>query len=698
MKKSVKKRGLAMILIGIAALIVVLMLWIGTDVIIGALKKDAPRRPSEALDTEGVTDLIWVYNNSGVAHPDIAYNSNTVTSEVVLSEIADSVTYINSRYDCSDFRAIDLLKLYFTGGEAMLSLSPEIETTIRNTLTGFKFFITSEGKDSMCYHSENHEALFAAVEYLSGIAFPDSTFSIDGKTGAEHIAIARTRFLSWMELRFDYGFSEYLSANYYPVDLAALSMLIQYGDRTDTELMAKASIILDLMFYDIASHLYDGTFISTSGRSYDHNNGGGFKTCSSRNIIDYVWQRGEVNHDTEKGGHDYLVIDMLRSVNPDTSDHYYEVPEVLIAIGEDQDAKEVKASYGLNLDELASEELLGLSDKQIMFLLGMGAKTNSETVNTILEIMDEYNLWHNNFLSAFKYINITLFKWLNLMPSIMDALHPMTDGSAIERGNIYAYITDNYKLTNNQKYHPGAYGDQQTLYIATLKSGVTVYTTHPARLECDETPGYFAGFGVAPDAVQDKNVLMSIYKIPSKKIPLAAGDTVQYTHTLFSKELMDEVILEGNYAFGRVGETYIALIGASELSYLPYNQAQVDSLKLPVSDTTKEFDLVQYGAEQFWIYELGSSTEDGSFAAFRTRIKSNSVTFENGSLTYTSAGRTLDNTYGGAFKIDGATIDLDYKRFDSEYVTAERKASSFNISYGGHSLILDFGNTSRIVE
>ncbi len=698
MKSKGKKKSMAFIIaMSFVAVISAIILWIATDVLIGVAKKDAPRRPTAALNTEGITDLIWAYNNPGVTHPNLEYSTVTLTAEMVLANIADTVTYINNRYDCSDFRAIDLLKLYFTGGEEMLALSPEIESTIRETLTGFKFFITSPGKDSMCYHSENHEALFCAVEYLTGLAFPDAVFSIDGKKGADHVEIARTRFLTWMELRFNYGFSEYLSANYYPVDLAALAMVVQYGEREDTELMTKASIILDLLFYDYASHLYDGTFISTSGRSYDHNNGGGFAISPSRNIIDFVWQLGEVDHTVQKGGHDYLVIDMLRSTQPGTGLPYYEVPEVILAIGANQDDKEVKASYGLDLDEIGAEDLLGLSDRQIMFLLGMGAKTNPETINTIMDIMNEYDLWHNNFLSALKYLNISLFKWLNLLPPIMDAVEPIMNGSAIQRGNIYSYTTENYKMTNNQKYHPGFFGDQQTLSIATLPKGITVYTTHPARLESDETPGYFAGFGVAPDAVQDKNVLMSIYKIPSKKIALASGDTVKYTHTLFSKELMDEVILDGNYAFGRVGDSYIALIGASELSYLPYKQEQVDSLELPISDASKEYDLVQYGAEQFWIYELGSSAVDGNFADFRARIKSNKVTFENSALTYESSGRTLKNIYDGAFTIDGTAVDLEYKRFDSQYIIAERKAAVFNFSYYGHSLIIDFKNASRVI-
>ncbi|NCA67322.1 MAG: hypothetical protein EOM87_04570 [Clostridia bacterium] len=188
---------------------------------------------------------------------------------------------------------------------------------------------------------------------------------------------------------------------------------------------------------------------------------------------------------------------------------------------------------------------------------------------------------------------------------------------------------------------------------------------------------------------------MQIYKIPKNKILLAPDDTIQYTHTLFAEELMDEVIIDGNYAFGRVGDTYIALIGASELSYLPYDQAQVDSLKLSVSDPSKSFDLVQRGAEQYWIYELGSADEDNNFADFRARIKLNTVTFNNLELSYSTGGRDMNLIYDGAFTINGTEINLDYDRYESAYINADRKASEFTFSYNEHTLFVDFENGIR---
>lgn len=700
-RKERKKKSIAFkIIMSLIMIVVALIGWIGVDIIIGVMKTDAPRRPTEALNTEGVTNLTWVYQHPAETHPDISFTSSDLTAQLVLDNIADTVTYINSKYDCSDFRAIDLIKLYFTGGAAMLNLSPEINDTIEDTLTNFKFWITSEGEDSMCYHSENHEALFAVTEYLSGMMYPDSIFSIDGKNGTEHMAIAKARLLTWMQLRFLYGFSEYYSANYMPVDVAAMSMLVQYGDHSDENLMNDATIMLDLIFYDYASQLYDYTFAAPTGRAYDHNNGIYNETSAGYNIIDYAWSRGNVDYDLLRGGHEFLFIDMAQTINTNTGEPFYEIPEVIIDIGNDSGARINKSSNGLNCSELAAEDLIGLSDRQIMYQLGMGAHTNKEIINNMLDIMNEYDLWSNNFLSSFKYVNINLFRLTGVMPYLMDTMNPVMNGSAIERGNIYTYITDDYKLSTAQSYHPGNYGDQQNLGIATLPDGVTVYTTHPYRNDVyNTTPGYWAGFGVAPEAAQDQNISLSIYNIPKGKMLLAPTDTLQYTHTLFPEELFDEVILDGNYAFGRIGSSYIALIGGSELSYKPYDQVQVNSLTLPVSDTTKSFDLVQEGDEQFWIYEMGSVTNYGTFNEFMSRIKANSVTYDkdNMTLNYVSDSKTLNLTYQGDFAVNNVVQDLEYKRYESEYIVADRKANELNYSFNGHTLYLNFETHARVV-
>lgn len=693
MKQKKKNRKPAIrVVIAVVLIIISMFLWIAIDIIRMAVIKDAPRRNNN-LDTGGVNRLLWVFRNKMLVNDGIPYTYATLTDEIIYKEIQGSAEYIKNRFDCSDFRALNLLELYLEGGEELIALSERSAALIKETLTGFKFWLTSPGKDSMCYHSENHEALFGALEYVIGQTFPGDVFSNDGKSGTEHTAIAKTRLTEWMDLRFTYGFSEYFSSNYYPVDIGAMSFLLKYI-KNDEPFKTRAKMILDLLFYDIASQLYDGTFLSANGRAYDRNNAGAYKANEISEIIKTVWEGG-VEASSKLGGFDSTFYHMYTSTDAG-GQPLYRVPEVILEIGRDKE-KTVKASYGLNVSELEGENLIGLSDRQMMFTLGMGAKAEPELIDNMMNFMDKNNLWGNNFLSAFKYLNITLLRKTKLLAPIIDALDPVMNGSSIQRGNLYTYITEQYKLSVNQSYMPGRYGDQNTLSIVTLPGGVTVYTTHPAQdLKFGTTPGYWAGYGVAPDANAYRNVYISLYDIPEKKLFLAAGPTPQYTHTLFPEEMFDEVVLDGKYAFGRKEGAYIALIGNNELKYRPYDESSKNSLELPVSDSTKRFDLVQEGNRQFWIYELGGGNGE-TFQGFMERIKGNTISYhpDTQSIQYNSQGISYDKIYGGAFQVGGVVQNTEYKRFESEYITAERKAETFFFSHNGYTLTLNFKNSAR---
>ena len=143
--------------------------------------------------------------------------------------------------------------------------------------------------------------------------------------------------------------------------------------------------------------------------------------------------------------------------------------------------------------------------------------------------------------------------------------------------------------------------------------------------------------------------------------------------------LGDDVVLDGRYAFGRIGQTYAALIASNPLHYF--------------EDSTD--DLVQPGRHVFWVFEAGSESADGSFAAFIERVRNNPVDFEDGRLVYESAGRKLELQYQGDFRIDGEVQDLEYPRFDSPYVQAPRKPDVIRIEHDGESLLLDFYRMKR---
>lgn len=277
-----------------------------------------------------------------------------------------------------------------------------------------------------------------------------------------------------------------------------------------------------------------------------------------------------------------------------------------------------------------------------------------------------------------------------LMPALMKLANPYTNGFANQKYNVYTYMTDSFKLSTNQQYFPGSFGSQQIQAVALLPGGIPVYTTHPVDT-LTATPGYWCGYGAAPHNAQNENVLMSVYNLP-KKIMMSQDTPLDYTHTYFPESEMDEIVLDGNYAFARKEDTYIAVMGTSKLEYLERDESRLEGLDYK---TSKRFDLIQRGKEQGWIYELSDKHKDGSFEEFVTRIKNNKTSFDGAILSYTTAGKTMQLNYGEGFSVDGNLIDTDYKRYDCEFITANRYEREYVYSYNGHSLKINLQNNVR---
>ena len=91
-------------------------------------------------------------------------------------------------------------------------------------------------------------------------------FANSGMTGQQHMDHARPLILRWMSLRARFGFSEWLSNVYWMEDLKGLLLLADWSD--DPEITHWASALLDVQFVELASHLQNGSFGATHGRSY----------------------------------------------------------------------------------------------------------------------------------------------------------------------------------------------------------------------------------------------------------------------------------------------------------------------------------------------------------------------------------------------------------------------------------------------
>jgi len=562
-----------------------------------------------------------------------------------------------------DFRMVALIRILY---EFENKIPDSVKQKIEKSLTGFRYWWDEPGGNSMCYWSENHQILFASEEYLVGQLYPDKIFSNSGLTGKQHQEKARKRILTWLKMRWKYGFTEFYSAVYYKEDIAPLINLIDYAD--DEEIVKKSEIILDLLFYDVAAQSIGNTFTSASGRAYEHNRKGG-PGNNLNGAIDYYWGYGG----KIKPGMTYGLMTTRK----------YQLPAVLGEIAHDSTNVVIRQCNGLDLLELEQEGFSGTSDESMMMQLGMEAFSNPEVVRNTLDFVRKNNMFTNETLADLKELNYTLFRILHLEPFIVKLINPPSNGVAIQKGNVYTYKTKDYSLYAAQNHQPGAYGDQQHVAGMNIGNSFSIFHTHPARSEKakQQSPNYWVGYGRLPRVAQDSSVNLAIYNIPAKKNGMEK-ELLDYTHAWFPKAQFDSVYVVDNYAFGKKGETYCALIGRNPLNYKAY--------------TTD--DLIQKGWHTFWITEAGSRSEDGSFDQFYKRILKNKVIFyeKNLNLTYESKGKVYQLKYNSGFWVDNKKVNTNYNRYDSPYIQAVKGASEFRFACNGKYLNLDFENGSRI--
>ena len=606
-----------------------------------------PMRPTEKIHLE--QDQVYRDLKNGV-------------EDIDWHRLDGTLEYISNEYDCSDFRYVNLLRILY---EFEDSIPVEYLSKIEEVLFNFRYWWDDAGENSMCYWSENHQILFASAEFLVGQKYPDKIFVKSGLTGKEHMQKARKRILHWLEMRWNYGFIEYYSEVYYKEDIGAIMNLVDYAD--DAEIVKKTKIILDLMFYDMATQNIKTMYSTVSGRAYEGNRKGGTRQTLG-GVTEYFWGSGEPIHSGMTHG-------LMYSEN-------YEVPPVLIDIANDSSNVVIKQSNGLNLTDLASEGYFGTDNRSMMMQWGMEAFTNPIIVNNSMSHIRDKSMFSNEFIKDFRYLDFSILRWFGLVPKLVDYVNPQVNGVAIQKGNTYTYKTKDYSLYSVQKHHPGDYGDQQHVNGMNISNLTSIFHTHPAlpAEKKHQSPNYWVGYGHFPHVAQDSSVSLAIYNIPEKK-GMMELDLLDFTHAYFPSQLFDTVVLEDNFAFGKSGETYFAFVTKNDLQFR--------------ENTTD--NLIQDGKRSFWITEAGSKTEDQSFQQFYSRVKSNKLVFDeqNLMLKYISGGNIYELTFGEEFILNGELVNVDYPRYDSPYCQAQKKDKTITYRFNGKSLHLDFGNMIR---
>ena len=630
------------------------------------------------------------------------------TEEEIFTILSNQCEYMNRRFDCADFRAQLLFKIY---KDCYNTLSQRCRELIKKTFLDFKYFMDEPGDDSMCYWSENHQIMFAVSEYLAGQQWQEDTFTNNGMSGKEHMHKAEERIEAWMTQRFNFGFSEYLSNNYLAEDISPMANLIAYCN--DEKIVIRMKIIMDILWLDVALNSVNNRFVASSSRMYGNNKAGNYYGNSIATAMNILWG----NEGAEKIlSNPYLSDKEKKQIcdNLAKKPNYisicftdivkkgiYKLPEVIKEIALTDEIFDVKMACGLSPADMEDEKLIGQKPHQIMAQWGAETFTNPEVINNTIEYLKRNKMYHSSFLGYFRFLNLTVLKHFN-WKKIAQKFNFMPHGVATGRGNVYTYRTAHYSLSTSVAKDVDMCGAQEHIWTANIGEALTLFTTHPAgdgNGRYGTSPGYWIGNGRRPMSVQNKNVNITIYKLPDKK-RLGETKISDMTHAYMPKCFYDEFEMRENIIFARKNGVFVALICDGKPEFRPFDKDSANGIyknRTFAEDylINGEFDLMRKGGEyHIYITEL-SDADTETFEAFKERIRNNTIVFGNGTVNYKTESGEIFVSYSGEFSINGENAKTEYDRYDCKFCKTPRKPENIFVSNGNNTLLLDYNNIIR---
>ena len=236
------------------------------------------------------------------------------------------------------------------------------------------------------------------------------------------------------------------------------------------------------------------------------------------------------------------------------------------------------------------------------------------------------------------------------------------------------YKSKDFMLACAQDYAPGARGQAEHIWQATLGPDAVVSVNHPANLSLDDAhrPNFWAGNGVLPRAAQWGDVLLALYRLPEDA-------WLGYTHAYFPAAAFDEYALEGQWAFARKGTGYLALRAAQGLDFV-------------TSGPSAHRELRSIGRENVWLCHMGQALLDGSFAEFQAKLKALDITTDGlKAQAHTLRGDRLEFGWEGPLLVNGAAQPLAPGRHvESPYCIADLPAAQMDLVARGAGVRLKF--------
>ncbi|WP_138755943.1 hypothetical protein [Paenibacillus sinopodophylli] len=176
------------------------------------------------------------------------------------AHIRRAIEQIERREDCSDFFLAGLLRLM-----RFYPLPKELAYRAEQAILNYRYWMTESGSDGMCFWSENHALMFYICAYMAGKQYPDRIFPRSGRTGEEASLFAKDKIQQWLGDLEEYGFEEFLSADYMCVTLGALLNVVDYMEDEES---GRAALLVDEMLRSFAYHTFRGSIVAPQARIY----------------------------------------------------------------------------------------------------------------------------------------------------------------------------------------------------------------------------------------------------------------------------------------------------------------------------------------------------------------------------------------------------------------------------------------------
>lgn len=623
-----------------------------------------------------------------------------------------------------------------------------------------------ESGQDMTYWSENHRLLFAAAEYLAGQYWPDEMFISQRKnrkegpsgaprpgdmTGKQHMAHARVRVLRWLNERLRMGFAEWNAPGYYVEDILPLLNLVDFA--VDKEIRTRATMVTDLLVFDLAVHSPTGAFAGSSGRAYfEHKNCVWEQTIRDSSEILF----GQLGHFTASNN-----AAVFFATSPS-----YRPPDAFIALARSGRQRFTSRSrVSINFDE-AHDYGVGTSNADDMeFWWSRAGYAAKQTILGSRRVATDNGLMQTppfkNILPMIKSvadaIDITEKAaggiWGGVRGAMAglsaggpvgavaggaagalagasgggfsevdaaDKFSVLTEGSILSRANIYSHRSGGATLASVQNFRRGQMNFQGVPCVAALSNGAMVWTTYPLAgtnisidpaavlaalgIEVDidlsksvelwapnahDGPNWWTGNAVQPRVTQQRGAAIAAYEAPALQKALFGTRT----HAWFPKNQFDETLGPEGARCNLDSARWF--FGRSGDSYV----ALFCALETTWTDNGpwKDKEIRVDGESNIFITQIGSRGEFGSFEMFMAKVGlarihiSGLHSDDQLQCSYDIPfGDRLELRYDDGPRYGGESLAEDgYPRHRSPYGRIEWQQDKYAIQFDKSSLIHD---------